>query len=253
MTDQDPTQRFTNRADNYARYRPSYPAAAIDCLQEACGLGPGAVVADVGSGTGILTELLLQRGATVYAVEPNAAMRGAAASALAAYAHFTSVDGRAEATTLPTASIDLVTAGQAFHWFEPVATRAEFLRILRPGRWVALIWNGRDDSQGGFAADYEALLNEFGRRYQQVRRDARAGNIDVLFTGGCEHRTFRHERQLDYDGVYGGLLSASYAPLPGDERHDPMMARLRAIFAAHQRNGVVTMPYETQLYFGRLD
>lgn len=253
MSELDPTQRFTNRADNYARYRPTYPAAVLNCLRDECGLGPGTEVADVGSGTGILTTLLLERGATVYAVEPNGAMRAAAEAALGASPRFVSVDGRAEATTLADASVDLVTAAQAFHWFEPVATRAEFRRILRPGGRVALVWNGRDESGGGFAADYEALLDDYARDYRQVRRDARLGNIDILFPDGYERRTFHHERRLDYESVYGGLLSASYAPLPGDPRHEPMIARLRAIFDSHQQEGFVVLPYATNLYYGRLD
>lgn len=253
MTEQDPTQRFTNRVENYVRYRPTYPAAAIDCLRDECGLGPGAAVADVGSGTGILTELLLQRGATVYGVEPNGAMRGAAEAALSGYPGFVSVDGRAEATTLPAASVDLITAGQAFHWFEPVGTRTEFQRILRPGGWVGLIWNARDEQSGGFAVDYEALLNEYARGYRAVRRDAHFGKIDILFPDGYERRVFRHERRLDYESVHGGLLSSSYAPLPGDPNYQPMIARLRAIFDDHQRQGFVNLAYETHLYLGRLE
>ena len=252
MNEQDPTQRFTDRADNYARYRPGYPAAVLDCLGDECGLTAGSVVADVGSGTGILTLLLLERGATVYAVEPNAAMRGAAEAALATKPGFVSVDGRAEATGLLDSSVDLITTGQAFHWFEPLATRAEFRRILRPGGYVALVWNGRDEANGGFAAAYEALLNEYARDYRQVRRDARAGNIDVLFPEGYQQRTFRHERLLDYDSVHGGLLSASYAPLPGDPRHEPMIGRLREVFVDHEQDGLVVLPYETKLYFGRV-
>lgn len=252
MTEQDPTQRFTDRADNYARYRPTYPAAVLDCLRDACGLTSGAIVADVGSGTGILTELLLQRGATVYAVEPNAEMRRTAEAALLGFPGFISVDGRAEATTLPGQSVDLVTAGQAFHWFDPHASRHEFRRILKPDRYAALVWNGRDTKDGGFAADYEALLDEFARDYTKVRRDARLGNIDILFPDGYEQRSFYHERHLDHASIHGGLLSASYAPLPGDPRYEPMVTRLRVIFDIHQQDGLVLLPYETRLYFGRL-
>ena len=252
MNEQDPTQRFTNRAGNYARYRPTYPAAVLDCLRDSCGLTAGAIVADVGSGTGILTELLLNRGATVYAVEPNAEMRGTAEASLLGLPGFISVDGRAEATTLPDQSVDLVTAGQAFHWFDPDASRDEFRRILKPGGYTALVWNGRDVKGGGFAADYEALLHEFARDYKKVRRDARLGNIDILFVDGYEHRNFHHERRLDYTAILGGLLSASYAPLPGDPRYEPMVARLHAIFDIHQQEGHVLLPYETEVYYGRL-
>ncbi len=158
MTVTDSTQRFSSRADNYARYRPSYPAAVVELLRRECGLTPDAVIADVGSGTGILSELLLRNGNRVYAVEPNDAMRAYAEEKLASYPGFVSVPARAEATTLPDASVQLVTAGQAFHWFEPVATRPSGVRILRPGGWVALIWNSRQEDASAFARGYEALL-----------------------------------------------------------------------------------------------
>ena len=143
MSEKDPTRRFTNRVANYARYRPGYPPAVLTCLRDECGLSPGSTVADVGSGTGILTELFLANGNHVYAVEPNEAMRQAAELSLAHYPGFTSVDGRAEATTLADDSVDFVTAGQAFHWFDAAASRVEFNRILRPGGYTALVWNAR--------------------------------------------------------------------------------------------------------------
>jgi SAM-dependent methyltransferase/catechol 2,3-dioxygenase-like lactoylglutathione lyase family enzyme len=250
--DEQPTRRFTNRADNYARYRPTYPAAALDWLWGAAGLSPGSVVADVGSGTGILTALLLARGATVYAVEPNEAMRAAAEAALGDRPGFVSVDATAEATGLPDAGMDLITAGQAFHWFEAEAARAEFRRILRPGGAVALVWNSRDKQRGGFVADYEALLTEFAPSYRRVRHGSRMDKIGRLFADGYEMRVFDQERPLDYDSLLGGLLSGSYSPLPGDPRYEPMVARLQALFAAHQRDGQVVMPYRTQVYFGRV-
>ena len=252
QVDEQATRRFTSRADNYARYRPTYPAAALDWLWSAAGLSAGRAVADVGSGTGILTALLLARGATVYAVEPNAAMRAAAEAALGHHPGFVSVDATAEATTLPDASVELITAGQAFHWFEAEAARAEFGRILRPGGAVALIWNSRDKGAGGFVADYEALLNAFAPSYRRVRHGSRMDKIARLFAGGYEMRVFDHERPLDYDSLLGGLLSGSYSPLPGDPRYEPMVARLEVLFAAHQRDGRVVMPYRTQVYFGRL-
>ena len=250
--DEQPTRRFTSRADNYARYRPTYPAAALDWLWQTCGLSAGSVIADIGSGTGILTALLLERGASVFAVEPNAAMRAAAEAWLGVRPGFISIDATAEATGLPDAGIDLVTAGQAFHWFEPEAARAEFRRILRPGGPVALIWNSRDARGGGFIADYEAMLNEYAPSYRRVRHGSHMHSIGQFFADGYEMHVFDHERPLGYDSLFGGLLSGSYSPLPGDPRYEPMIARLQAIFAAHQRDGHVVMPYRTQVYFGRL-
>jgi len=253
MTNSDPTQRFTRRADHYARYRPTYPPAVIDCLRDECGLSPAADVADVGSGTGILTRLLLPHARRVYGVEPNAAMRAEAERSLAGEANFMSVDGRAEATTLSDLSIDLITAGQAFHWFDVEPTRQEFRRILRPGGMVALVWNRRDQRRGGFAEMYEALLDEMASGYRMARRTALPDDLDVLFATGHEARQFEHERLMDFDTVQGALVSASYAPLPGDTRYDPIMTRLRTIFDTHQKAGHVLLPYETQLYFGRLE
>ncbi|MBV8308551.1 MAG: class I SAM-dependent methyltransferase, partial [Gammaproteobacteria bacterium] len=133
-----PTERFSARADHYRRARPAYPAAALDLLAAHCGLKPGAIVADVGSGTGILTEQLLERGAQVIAVEPNDAMRAAAEEQLGAEARFRSVGASAEATTLPAQSVDLWVAAQAFHWFDAVRARLEALRVLRRGGFAAL-------------------------------------------------------------------------------------------------------------------
>lgn len=250
--DEQPTRRFTSRVDNYVRYRPGYPAAALDWLAEVGGLANGSVVADIGSGTGILTGLLLSRGATVYAVEPNDAMRGAAERALTGRAGFVSVATRAEGTGLPDASVDLITAGQAFHWFDAAAARVEFMRILRPGCGVALIWNSRDTRDTGFVTAYEALLHEYAGRYARLRHGSRMDRVTTLFADGFQMRVFDHQRSLDYDAVLGGLLSGSYSPLPGDPRYEPMVTQLRHIFATHQRDGQVTMPYRTQVYFGRL-
>ena len=160
----DSVSRFSNRVESYARYRPRYPDAVITFLADTCGLSPSAVVADVGAGTGILTELFLRNGNVVLAVEPNAAMRGAAEAQLRGYQGFHSIDGRAEVTTLPTDSVDFAVAGQAFHWFEPVATRREFRRILKPGGLIALIWNDRRLDSTPFMRAYHELLDEFRAR-----------------------------------------------------------------------------------------
>jgi SAM-dependent methyltransferase/catechol 2,3-dioxygenase-like lactoylglutathione lyase family enzyme len=250
--DEQPTRRFTVRAENYARYRPTYPASALNWLWQAADLSAASTIADVGAGTGILTALLLDRGATVYAVEPNAAMRAAAEAWLGSRPGFASIDATAEATGLPEANVDLITAGQAFHWFEPEATRAEFRRILRPGGGVGLVWNSRDTRGGGFVAAYEALLNEYAHSYRRVRHGSRMDSIGHFFADGYEMRVFDHERPLDYESLFGGLLSGSYCPLPGDPRYEPMVAQLQAIFAAYQRDGQVVMPYRTQVYFGGL-
>src|SRR5579884_1615786 len=143
LSELDPTGRFSGRAEDYARSRPRYPDAVLDALRRDIGLSPQTIVADIGSGTGILTEMFLRNGNVVYGVEPNPDMRRAAEQLLAGYHRFHSINGTAEQTTLPAGSIDLVTAAQAFHWFDAAAARREFRRILRPPYIVALLWNDR--------------------------------------------------------------------------------------------------------------
>jgi SAM-dependent methyltransferase len=250
----DPTRRFKGRADLYARHRPAYPEEAVTLVVEACGGGPGSLVADVGSGTGILSEMLLARGCRVVAVEPNADMRGEAERRLGGVAGFASVDARAEATTLAGASVDLVTAAQAFHWFDRPRARAEFARILRPGGWVALLWNLRRKDADAFAVAYERLLLEFATDYERVDHANVTDAVIAEFfrPSRCEKRVFPNRQVFDYEALEGRLLSSSYAPAAGHPRHAPMLAALRDLFARHSRGGTVAFLYDTLVYFGRL-
>ena len=174
----DPTQRFSSRVDNYTRYRPTYPPAVIELLRDECGLTSSSVVADIASGTGIFTCMLLEDGNRVFGVEPNAEMRRAGEKDLAAYPNFTSVDGTAEATTLAAHSIDIVTAAQAAHWFRLDAARQEFVRILKPGGWAVLLWNQRRTGSTPFLRGYEQLLLTYGTDYQDVRHERTSDVID---------------------------------------------------------------------------
>jgi SAM-dependent methyltransferase len=248
----DSRQRFTDRVDDYVRYRPSYPAAAVDLLVRECALGPSCVVADLGSGTGILSKLLLERGARVLGVEPNAAMRAAAERDLVGE-RFESQDGSAEATTLADASVDLVTAAQAFHWFNVSETRREMTRILRTPGFVALIWNNRAASP--FNDDYERMLDEFAPDYAAVRERDRApeDKIRAFFAPAPMHSArFDNAQHFDEAGLLGRLRSSSYAPQPGHPLHEPIVARLKEIFARHAKGGSVELAYDTLVYWGRL-
>lgn len=248
----DPLERFTDRVDDYIRHRPGYPSGLIDLLASECGLGAGCTVADLGSGTGILTGLLLAAGARVLAVEPNAAMRAAAEAALRGQARFESVDGRAESTTLAGGSVDLVAAAQAFHWFDPVRSRAEMVRILRPAGFVALIWNQRKDS--ALNRDYERMLERFAPEYALVRERDRAAEpkVRAFFSPAIpRYASFEHAQRFDEAGLRGRLSSSSYAPKAGDPSYEPMMDALRTIFAAHAQDGSVTMAYETIVFYAR--
>lgn len=250
----DPTRRFSNRVDDYVQARPSYPPAAIDLLAAACGLVSGAAVADVGAGTGILTRLLLDRGARVFAVEPNEAMRQAAEAALGGRAGFTSVAATAEATALPDRSVDLITAGQAFHWFALAPTRREWLRILRPGGQVALIWNERRAAGTPFLEDYERLLQAYGTDYAAVNhRGVKADAIQAFFGAAPVRRaSFAYAQTLDLEGLERRVRSSSYTPAPGQPGHDAMIAALRALFDARQAGGLVRIDYDTTVWYGPL-
>jgi SAM-dependent methyltransferase len=248
----DPKERFSNRVDDYISYRPSYPAALVDKLTALADLRPGRVVADVGSGTGILSRLLLGTGARVLGIEPNAAMRGAAEQALGGDERFESRHGSAETTGLPDACVDLVCAAQAFHWFEPVRTRAEFARILRGGN-VALIWNQREDTP--LNRDYEAMLERYAPDYRNVRERDRAAEprIRAFFAPAVPAlATFGNSQRLDASGLRGRLTSSSYAPTEESPLYEPMMKELDSIFRTYAENGTVVIEYETVLWYAPL-
>ncbi|HEY3661565.1 MAG TPA: class I SAM-dependent methyltransferase [Chthoniobacterales bacterium] len=250
----DATERFSNRVEDYARYRPHYPETVIDCLRTNCQLQENSVIADVGSGTGILTELFLRIGNPVFAVEPNRKMREAGERLLQRYPQFHSISGRAEETTLPGASVDFITAGQAFHWFDREKARAEFARILKPPGWVVLIWNERLATSSPFAEAYESLLLEYATDYRRVDHRQLTEEIIGQFYGGrVELAVFEHSQRFDFEGAKGRLLSSSYAPDAAHPRHAAMLAELRRIFDAGQTNGEVAFDYETKVFYGRLD
>ena len=247
------TERFSSRADDYARHRPGYPPAAIELLAARWGLTAGAAVADLGSGTGILTRLLIERGARVFAVEPNPPMRAAAEAALGGEPRFVSVAGTAEATTLAAGSVDLVVAGQAFHWFDAPAARREALRILRGAGLAALLWNERPATADGFLSEYEALLRRHAPEYDRITASRADAPSMRAFFGGAPHlETFPNQQLLDLEGLKGRVLSSSYAPERGTPGHEPMMSELDALFSRHERGGQVLLPYVTLVYFGRL-
>jgi SAM-dependent methyltransferase len=249
----DPTQRFSSRVEDYIRYRPSYPEAILAWLARECGLAPQSRIADIGSGTGILASLFLRFGCEVDGVEPNPAMRHAAERLLSAEPRFHSVDGRAEATSLPADSADFVTAGQAYHWFDPEAARTEFSRILKPRGWVVLVWNERLVTTD-FLMGYEALVLRLSTDYGRVdHRRIDAAEITRFFAHEeWRVETFPNHQDFDWDGLRGRLLSSSYVPLPGSPNYQPMMEELAGLFAAHQQSGHVRVVYETKVYVGQM-
>ncbi len=252
MTPRDPTRRFADRVQHYVRSRPGYPVAVLDLLVERCGLRRDHRVADLGSGTGKLSMLFLEHGNPVVGVEPNREMRQAAERLLARFPGFTSRDGRAEATGLPAGSVDVVAAGQAFHWFDPERSRAEALRILRGDGLAVLVWNDRSTGSSAFMGAYEKLLEEFGTDYAEVDHQRMDGAAIARFFGAPGHA--RHQlpnvQEFDLPTLRARLLSSSYVPASGP-CHAAMLERLAELFAAHQVDGRVRFVYDTRVFFGR--
>jgi len=247
------TSRFSDRVENYVRYRPGYPPEALQALKNECGLTPKHLIADIASGTGIWTRTLLEHGNRVYAVEPNVDMRQAAERLLSGFTNFTSVNGSAEATKLPDDSVEFATAAQAAHWFDRERARREFGRILRPGGWLVLLWNEREINTSPFLRDYEHLLLKFGTDYEDVRHERTTDAVNDFFDPApYQERVFAMRQEFDYEGLEGRLLSSSYAPGPEHPKHRPMLKELRQIFDRHAENGRVAFDYKTRVYFGKL-
>ena len=247
----DPRERFTGRVDDYVRYRPGYPPALLNAVLEAFGPDARISAADIGSGTGIFTRMLIERGVRVYAVEPNRAMRTAAEAALTGCENFTSIDGSAERSGLHDASVDLVTAAQAFHWFDPEASRAEFARILRPHGRLALIWNQRRVDQP-FQQEYDALLRGHAPEYDRVNHmNLGIDVIGAMFRRGrMQSEEFDNVQRLDFRGLLGRLQSSSYCPPAGSSAFASLADGLRRLFEHHADDGHIEFSYDSRLYLG---
>lgn len=249
----DPTKRFSNRVENYLKYRPRYPTEIISLLEKECGLTRESVIADVGSGTGFLSELFLRNGNHVFGVEPNAEMRAAGERLLADYPDFVSIDATAEKTTLPDASVDLITAGQAFHWFDREKARVEFQRILRPFGWTMIVWNTFPTGRSALVKAYDDVLVRYGTDYREVAKEIEGSGIEKFFPAGdCKRARFDFQQTFDWEGFKGRLLSASYAPDADSADYEPMLDDLRRVFDSHQKDGTVVFDYDTVVYYGRL-
>ena len=247
-------QRFQNRAVDYASGRPTYPVALLDYLLPRLALGADAEVADVGSGTGIFTQCLLERSLRVAAVEPSDDMRRMAETLLGAYPGFSSVNGTARATGLPAASVAAVFCAQAFHWFNEEPTLREWRRILRPGGTAVLLWNYQDETNG-FVSDYLAAGCACGPEARKTLSASWNAHLDnVLFRHrAAEIVTFPHEHRLDFDGLIRRTSSTSYLPKQGDPQFADLAVRLRVVFDRHQSDGKITFAYRTIAVFGPLD
>jgi len=241
--------RFSGRAENYVKYRPGYPTALTQYLEKYCGLTSKSAIADIGSGTGISTKLFLENGNIVFAVEPNDAMRLAAENYLDGFQNFCSLPGTAEATGIDRESIDLTIAAQAFHWFDPEASKREFCRILKPDGHAVLIWNERKLDATPFLSEYEQLLLKYATDYRKVRHE----NVDtdrIATFLGHDFGTaiFENEQVLDFDGIKGRLLSSSYMPDEASPHFAAMIEELKTLFAKHAESDRIKVLYDTKIY-----
>lgn len=249
----NPTTRFTDRVENYIKYRPTYPMEVIEYLKSEGILRSDSVTADIGSGTGISAELFLKNGNIVYGVEPNNEMRSAAERLLKDFTGFYSINGTAEETSLPGKSIDLIICAQAFHWFDIPKTRTEFNRILKPEGRICLMWNERKLDATPFLIDYEKLLLKYGTDYQNVRHENIDENkLNDFFDHGYIKKTFPNMQVFDLAGVTGRLLSSSYTPQYNSTLYEPMLADLNRIFEKNQLNGKIEFLYDTNIYYSSL-
>jgi SAM-dependent methyltransferase len=236
---QDTTLRFSNRVANYVKYRPGYPVQVLDYLQQQCNLTSKIVIADIGSGTGIFTKLLLDRGYTVYAVEPNEAMRLEADRQLKHQPNYHSIGGT-------------VVCAQAFHWFNSPQTKAEFKRILRPDGWVALIWNNRRADADDFAIAYDLLLKKQSNDYEQVNhQNLTKTDFENFYSDGKYQLVkFRNEQVFNLEQLTGRAFSSSYLPAQDTDAGKKLSVLLKELFDWYQTDGNVTFRYDTEVYLG---
>lgn len=250
----DSKTRFTDRVDDYRKYRPGYPASVISSLKKKIPVRPGWIIADIGSGTGISSRYLASGfGSPVFAVEPNAAMRRAAEEDAHGNPFFRSVDGAAEATGLPDRSVDLVCAFQAFHWFDLARTRTECLRILRKPGWALVAWNDRMSDARGFSTEYERLLHSFpAYRTSTHRRISRKDFEGFFGTRRIERITVPNKQSLDWNGVLGRLASTSYSPKQGTPEFAKARERLKELFDRYSVRSRIMFRYRTIVYLARI-
>lgn len=245
--------RFTSRAANYDKYRPTYPETLVAFINEFIGLSNEQVVADFAAGTGIFTKLLAAHPNTVYVVEPNLEMLSLAKIRLDGFPNCIFVAGAAEKSPLAGESLDLITVAQAYHWLDPQKTRQEFRRILKPDGHVALIWNRRN-TDAPFERGYEQLIQKYSTDYHLVNQ-RRLEDLDItsFFAPNIPaYRIFEHTDNLSLEQAIGRTQSYSYMPETGTPEMARVIAELTQLFDHTQANGWVKLSYQTRLFIGKL-
>lgn len=250
----NPTERFSDRVDDYVKYRPTYPSEVIDLIAQVARLDSTSVVADIGCGTGIFAKLLLSSGASILGIEPNQPMLDAARIYLADQPRFTPRHASAEATGLGDASVDAITAAQAFHWFRRDEARAEFQRILKPQGWVFLVWNERLSDTSEFARGYEEILKDLATDYATTRhRNTSDEELLAWFQNSSARiESFDHGQSLSLEGLLGRAYSSSYVPASGTPEREVITNRLTRLFDDCQVDGEIRWDYRTKVYLGQL-
>ncbi|MDQ6787273.1 MAG: class I SAM-dependent methyltransferase [Acidobacteriota bacterium] len=246
-------ERFSNRVENYVKYRPDYPKEVLQLFKTEMNLQKTSLVADIGAGTGISARIFLENGNRVFGVEPNAAMRAAAENFLKDFPNFKSINGTAEHTMLGDGSIDFIVAAQAFHWFDKENARKEFKRILKDKGYIALLWNERQLDSNDFLRDYERFLIEFGTDYQHTRHDNISEKLlRDFFQKDFSHKSFPNVQTLDFAGLRGRVLSASYMPSEENETYKPMIDKLQCLFADYEKESKIEILYTTNIYYAQI-
>jgi SAM-dependent methyltransferase len=247
-----PTERFGNRVKYYLKYRPHYPEEIVSFLSKEIHLNRESVIADIGSGTGFLSEIFLKNNNVVFGIEPNEEMRLAGEEYLKQYSTFKSINGTAEKTTLEDSCADVITVGQAFHWFDHDKCKKEFSRILRNNKFIVIVYNERSITASKFMAEYEELLRKFAadyggstNRYFPEDKIKSFLGSEKLYTG-----IFNNRQIFDLEGFIGRTLSSSYTPSEDDENYDDFLVNLKLLFSIHQKNNIVEMIYDTKAYWG---
>jgi SAM-dependent methyltransferase len=249
------TERFSDRVEDYVRYRPSYPVEVIRTLERKASVAPDRTrVVDLGCGTGISAACFLREGYTVTGVEPNADMRAAAETTLGGSPRFRIVAGRAEDVPLPDSCCELIVAAQAFHWFDAPAARSEMRRLLVDDGVLALLWNERRTDASAFLRAYDSILRRYATDYARVAQTYRSDADIAGFFGpaGCARRVFPFHQDFDLAALTGRAMSSSYVPKPGQSGHDGLVRALTEAFERHSVGHMVRFEYDTRLYFGRL-
>lgn len=246
--------RFSDRVENYKKYRPDYPLEALLFVKKTCKVDKDWRIADIGSGTGISTNALLDAsGCHVFAVEPNDNMRIEAERNLSSNSRFHSIQGSSENTTLDNNSMNMISAFQAFHWFDKERTRTEFKRIITDPYWILLAWNDRKTEGSRFLEQYEEILHALPD-YNKVNSKSTDRNIIESFIGSADltFAEFSNTQRFDFEGLKGRFFSSSYTPAFGTEHYNMQIHKLKKLFDTTNKNGFVEFVYTTQIYLGKM-